>query len=74
MARVRKYLKGAPMSLNAVITAVLDRRYVFFNDKPMHPGWVGSWSLHLLNILSNQGQLYRANLNPAWVAPKEPEE
>lgn len=75
MARARKYLKGEPIvRISDAIGAILSGDYIMVRDKPTHPGWAGSWSLHTLRQFVSNRWLHYAIINPAWVAPKETEE
>lgn len=48
MSYKRKYKPGAVLGLLSTVGAILAGRYVFWNDKPMHPRWMRSQHLGTL--------------------------
>lgn len=61
--RERKYRKGKKLTFEQASKDVLDGKYVFFFDKPIHPGWVSSWSVRLLNGYCLRGYIFQAVMN-----------
>ena len=71
MARQRKFIKGPPFrDVHALIERILDRDYVIWRDKPMHPGWMHSQQLGTLVSIVRRGDVYVAMPNPDYKPPK----
>jgi hypothetical protein len=65
--RQRKYVKGAPLTIDEAVQHILAGRYVFERNKPQHPGWAMSWSLGLLRGFCAGGNIFEAIPNPEYV-------
>ncbi|MCA3247380.1 MAG: hypothetical protein ING29_12985 [Azospirillum sp.] len=62
MSRPRKYRKGrAILNLRALVSEFEHGRYVIFRDKPLHPGWWGSWQMHYARTQIARRHLFYAH-------------
>ena len=61
MPRVRKFRKGAEIrDPIVVVSTILSGNYIFWRDKPMHPGWMSSLRLVTIAQAARHGLLYEA--------------
>ena len=67
MARVKKYLKGFALTFDATVNEIICGNYVFLRDKPVHPGWIGSWQMWAIYHACKRGDIFRADINPKWL-------
>lgn len=64
MARARKFKKGKQItSLDEMTPLFIANAWIYCHDKPLHPGWWGSWQLHLLSYYIHRGALFHADNN-----------
>ncbi len=64
MARPHKFTPGRKITQTAdAVEIILMGLYVYFNHKPMHPGWMQNWSISQLRRACGLGQLRLAELN-----------
>ena len=64
--RERKYIKAERLTLSRAINEIMAGRYIFWHDKPTHPGWAMSWQVMMLSGACTRGIIYRAKINPKW--------
>lgn len=68
MARIRKYLPGRPIKTIAHLAREIEaRRYMFWNARPVHPGWIGGMQFNALTGAMRRGILREARENPEYV-------
>ena len=66
--RVRKYLKGLPLTLQELCTELRANNYVFLHNRPCNPGWLRSMQFNVLDNMCRSNFLFKAALNPEWVS------
>ena len=70
MARARKFVKGGAIADIGELAGELDRlNYVYFWQRPCHPGWVGSMQFRTLVMLVGKGAFSYALPNPDLTPP-----
>ena len=68
MARPHKFTPGEPIvDLTRFARLMDEHRWVYFRDKPTHPGWAISWSFRTVHGAIRRGYLREAN--PTEVQP-----
>jgi hypothetical protein len=64
MSRPRKYRKGrAILTLRALAHEFNAGRYIYHRNKPLHPGWWGSWSMQYARSQILARRLFYARAN-----------
>lgn len=58
--RPRMFRKGEQLDAVAAAAAILAGNWVYLNDRPRHPSWMGSMHLNVIRGLAIKGCLYRA--------------
>jgi hypothetical protein len=62
-AKRRKYRPGRMVNGLEAAELILNGRFLYFNDKPMHHGWMQNWSLRQLEVAGSLGRLRVAERN-----------
>ena len=58
---MNKYKRGRRLTLIGLVRELEARRYVFLENKPLHPGWSRSMTFHTLSLLAGKhGRFYKA--------------
>lgn len=64
MKRATKFRKGRKIKTTVeAVKLILGNSYIYWHDKPTHPGWARGWSVNLINSAVANGVLWRAELN-----------
>lgn len=66
MSRPRKYEPGEVLTVDDFVEAIRAGRYIWCN-RPVHPGWAGSWQLNMSLALCQRGALRRAVIRKEWM-------
>ena len=63
--RPNKYVQGCAFaSLDEAEEWCSRGYYVWWNGKPVNPGWARSWQWNMVSMMIKRGTLYRACINP----------
>jgi hypothetical protein len=65
--RQRKYVKGDQLAVDEAVGHILAGRYVFWFNRPVHPGWAASWQFRMLANACKGGVISEAVPNPEYV-------
>ena len=72
MARINKYRKGKVITSMQQLSCILERNeYIFWKDRPVHPGWIGSMTWRTLASLVKGKYFYYAVINNQWKEQNE---
>lgn len=58
--RRRKYAKGRTLTAPEAFAEIMAGRYVYWHDKPTHPGWARSWQMNMLIGACARGAISQA--------------
>ena len=62
--RKKKFTRGNPiLSVSYAVELIVSGNYVFFREKPMHPGWMAGMPLRTIMNLVQRGLIYQALRN-----------
>lgn len=64
--RQPKYTKGTSINSIAhwVQLVLIEKRYIYFEDKPIHPSFLSNWGIGRVNFLMEMGYFAIALPNP----------
>ena len=59
-----RFRKGSVITEPIVVfQLLLQREWLFFQDKPMHPSWVLNWSVRTIEVHARNGRISWAHPN-----------